>query len=78
MQDQVDDRTDEDACTLCGSVPVITSRPLPPALRGLGDGPDGMFVRLCASCAPDLSLRRSTRSSRRYATTPIRDPWWDR
>jgi hypothetical protein len=77
MAEQQRDEADLDVCTVCGSVPVVTSRPLPPRLRGLGDGPDGMFLRLCASCAPDAPPR-STRSSRRYASTPPRDPWWTR
>jgi hypothetical protein len=73
MAERLDDRTDEDSCSFCGSSPVVMSRP---TLIGRGHGLLRAFWRTCSDCER-IPERRSPRSSRYYATTPT-NPWSDR
>jgi hypothetical protein len=78
MSAELDEEDSLQVCTSCGQLSVIvTSKPLPSDLVGRGAGPCRAFQRLCASCAPG-TFTPVTRSSRSYASTPIRNPWWDR
>jgi hypothetical protein len=74
MAEQLDE-TDLGRCSSCGQVAeIVSSRPLPAHLVGLGAGPMRAFAHFCESCLSDPSRR----TSRTYTSTPIRDPWWSK
>jgi hypothetical protein len=79
MVEQLDEEDGLQVCTVCGSVPVVSSRPLSPRLRGLGDGIDGMFLWLCSAHAsePDYSSPQSLRAARAASRAPT-NPWWQK